>query len=462
MCRSLKRRLLWILLALILFSWLGSAVVTGFYTSRVLLAQVDRQLEQYADLVNYITQVFERQLDQGLQVGEPWLKADILQDMDRPMVVDNTYGSVVSPALNIWLDDKLLAVLKDSPRFDRPLEPGFTFRQDSLEHSHWRLLSRYDKASGLWTVVGIDLYQARWSLLESLARVLFPLLVILPLTLIVLYFGVERGLQPLKSLAKQIGQRNPQLLDPIVSDAVPSELEPVVAALNDLLQRLALALESEQRFTANAAHELNTPLAAIKAEVQLCQRLLTEPDARAMLERIASRVDRAQHSVEQLLTLARVDPDSQLDLAPLAMHKLLLDVVAETAHLAADRGLDVQADKIQPVQILGSEEALSILLRNVLVNAFRYAADGSKVDICLSKRAQEVILTVANDCEPLAAEEFNKLTQRFYRVPGSRGLGAGLGLSIVTRIADRHAASFYLAPLQNGRGFIATVAFAAV
>jgi len=462
MTRSLKRRLLWILLGLILFTWVSSTVVTGFYASRVLLAQVDRQLEQYADLVNYITQVFERQLDQGLPVGEPRLTEDFLRSNNQPIVIDNSSASGASPALNIWLDEQLLAVLEDSPRFERPDQTGFSFRFPHGEHSHWRLLTRRDHSSGLWTVVGIDLDQARWSLLGSLARVLFPLLIILPLTLVVLYFGVERGLLPLKSLASQISRRNPQLLDPIETDAVPVELAPVVAALNDLLERLASALESEQRFTANAAHELTTPLAAIKTEVQLCQRLLTEPDGQVMLERIASRVDRAHHSVEQLLTLARLDPDSPLPLTRLSLDGLLLDIVAETAHFAADRSLDVTVKEFQPVEIMGSEEALAILMRNLLVNAFRYASVDSTVCISLTHPGERATLTVSNDCEPLAMEEFRNLPQRFYRVPGSSGVGAGLGLSIVTRVAARHGATFTAGPLAAERGFQAAVTFAAI
>nr|WP_277602471.1 ATP-binding protein [Parahaliea mediterranea] len=242
--------------------------------------------------------------------------------------------------------------------------------------------------------------------------------------------------------------------------SVPAELDPVVAALNDLLERLAAALESEQRFTANAAHELTTPLAAIKTEVQLCQRLLTDAQARPMLERIAARVDRAHHTVEQLLTLARLDPASPLPDAPVAMARLLREVVAETAHLAAERGLALRLERVDAATVGGNEEALAILLRNVLVNALRYATDGSEVEVTLVREAGAVTLSVSNDCEPLAADEFQRLTRRFYRVPGSRGLGAGLGLSIAARVADLHGARFRVGPGAGGRGFVATLRMA--
>lgn len=459
MSRSLKRRLLLIVLGLVLLSWVGSAAVTAFYTSRVLLAQVDRQLEQYADLVSYIAQVFERQLEAGVPVSEPWLTGTLEKGFEQPMIVDNAAASGVSPALNIWLDGRLLAVLRGSPRFDRPAEAGFHFRERDEGRSHWRVLARAEDPSGLWIVVGIDMDQARWSLWGGLLRVLFPLLFLLPLTLLVLYLGIERGLGPLRALAGQISRRNPRELEPVRPAAAPLELEPVVEALNDLLARLAQALESEQRFTANAAHELVTPLAAIKTEVQLCQRLLPDADARARLDRIAARVDRAHHTVEQLLTLARLDPDSPLPGSPVALDRLVQDIAAETAGLARERGLALDLELGDSARVQGNDEALAILVRNLLANACRYARSDSPVTVRLESGAEQVSLAIANDCESLSAGEYERLLQRFYRRPGSRGPGAGLGLSIAARVAEQHGASLHVGPRNNGRGFVATVVF---
>jgi signal transduction histidine kinase len=233
----------------------------------------------------------------------------------------------------------------------------------------------------------------------------------------------------------------------------------VVDSLNDLLQRLDHALESEQRFTANAAHELMTPLAAIKTEVQLCQRRLRGTDSADMLQRIAARVDRASHTVEQLLTLARVDPDTPMPTANVALGRLLADTVAENAHLALERNLDVQLEDPEAVEIEGSSESLAILLRNLLINAFRYATPGSTVTVALRRSGGAAAIEICNDCSPLSRAEFARLEERFYRVPGSEGLGAGLGLSIVRRIADQHGASFRAAPREDGGGFCALLTF---
>ena len=452
MSTSLRKRLIIILMALTLFAWIGSALLTGVYASRVLIDQVDRQLQQYSHLVSYMTQVFAAQSDDGASL--PGVGHEGGSD-DNPMVIDAAVGDELSPVVNIFYQGRLQAVLENSPRFEPPEEEGFSFRLIDEDHSHWRLLARYDQRNDLWILVGIELDQARWALWRTFARVLFPLLIILPLTVGLLYFGVARGLLPLRNLATQIGKRNPQQLDPVDSDSVPEEMKSTVGALNDLLERLAFALESEQRFTANAAHELMTPLAAIKTEVQLCQRQLTDPNAAPMLKRIAERVDRASHTVEQLLTLARVDPDAPLALDPVGLRALLVEVLAENAHLAADRQLEVDIEEGNEVSVQGSEEALAILLRNILVNAFRYATPGSTVSVRLQNTGSGAELEICNDCDPLSPGEFGQLGDRFYRVPGSPGLGAGLGLSIVKRIADQHQAHFSTRPGEDGSGFCA-------
>lgn len=459
MMLSLQRRLILILLGLTFFAWVASALLTFVFVSRVMLDQVDRQLTQYSDLVNYISQVFASQIDQGEPLPGPWLSGEFESTHLRPMIIDAPRGEQLNPALNIWLGDNLIAVMADSPRFAKPTEEGFDFLRVDQDNSSWRILSRYDEVTGLWMRVGIELDRARWEMMGTLGRALLPLLVVLPLTVILLYVGVSRGLLPLKMLADQIARRNPGQLDPVDEIGVPAEMQGVVSSLNGLLQQLALALESEQRFTANAAHELMTPLAAIKAEVQLCQLQLEDASSSAMLARIAQRVDRASHTVEQLLTLARFDPDMPQPMSLVSLRALLVEILAETAHLASDRGLGVALVEGEEVVIAGSQESLAILLRNLLVNAFRYATDGSQVSIRLGA-GQAVLLEVCNDCPEISAAEFDSICQRFYRVPGSIGQGAGLGLSIVSRIASQHDANFGVGPRHaSGEGFCARVEF---
>jgi signal transduction histidine kinase len=374
------------------------------------------------------------------------------------MIIEAPAGEKMNPALNIWLEGNLIAVMADSPRFGPPSAEGYSFGEARESAGRWRLLTRHDEVSGLWIRVGIELEGARTAMLRMLGEALLPLSLVLPLTLGLLYYGVSRGLVPLKLLAVQIASRSPDLLDPVATDAVPEELRPLVASLNGLLRRLATALEGEQRFTANAAHELLTPLAAIKTEVQLCQLQLGDERGGAMLARIAQRVDRATHTVEQLLTLARLDPERHLPGAVVPMRALLASVLADTGHLARERGLQVQIAGGDEVAVRGSEEALSIMLRNLFINAFRYASPDSTVYVEL-RSAAAIELAIRNDCEPLPADVFERIGERFYRVPGSAGQGAGLGLSIVARIAEQHGASLAVGPGPTGRGFCVTLTF---
>ena len=452
MIASLKTRLVLILLALTFIAWVGSALFTFAFTSRVMLDQVDRQLEQYADLVKYITAVFARQVDEGRPLSEPWLRGRFETAHLEPIVIEAPAGNKLDPAINIWLNDHLIAVMADSPRFDQPTAEGFTFGGPGARDSNWRVLTRYDELTGLWLQVGIETRGARRDMFAMLGRALLPLLVVLPLTIALLYFGVARGLKPLKDLARQIGMRNPTLLDPVDPGGAPTELLGIVSSLNELLQRLALALEGEQRFTANAAHELLTPLAAIKAEVQLCQLRLDDTQAVGMLAGISERVDRASHTVAQLLTLARLDPDDPISGERISLHLLLRKAIADSSYLADQRGLTVELDSDGKGYITGSEDLLAILLCNLLINAFRYASERSAVRIFL-RTGERVELEIINQCPPLSTREFERICERFYRAPGAAGQGAGLGLSIVARIAEQHGAHMSVGPNDAAQGF---------
>ncbi len=459
---SLRRRLNWIVLGLILVSWVTSAVLTAAYARRVVNEQIDRQLVQYADLVDYVTHIFAHQMGDDVDEMLPWLGKELDSGRLVPLIIQDRLArdDWVDPALNIWMGDELIATLENSPQFPRPTTEGFSYPlAPDGSGRHWRLLSRFNETTQLWQVVGFEMGQAQWALLRIGARILVPLLVILPLSLVLMYFGVSRALGPVNRLVNQIRQRNPRALDPLEVESVPREIEPLVVSLNSLLQRLSYALESEQRFTANAAHELMTPLTAIKTEVQLCQRRMPDQASRELLDRVVARVDRASHTVEQLLTLARIDPDAPLQEQEVVLSMLLTEVLVDTAHLASNAQLAPVISVPESVTLTGNGEALAILLRNLLVNAFRYATPGTEVSISLVQTTDRLELSICNECAPLSAGEFRRITDRFYRVPGSVGLGAGLGLSIVSRIAQQHGARFTATPFKDGQGFCARVSF---
>ncbi|WP_439133327.1 ATP-binding protein, partial [Pseudomaricurvus sp.] len=263
----------------------------------------------------------------------------------------------------------------------------------------------------------------------------------------------------LEHLATKISARKPSALDPIDQDGVPLEIQPVVSSLNELLDRLQQALISERRFTSNAAHELQTPLAAIKAEVQRSLRQTSDSESRQMLERIEVRVARAADTVTQMLTLARLDPEQQFGRHTIDLNRIVIDLMAEEGHLAADRHLEIEIDEDPDVTIEGHQDWIKILIRNLLNNAFKYTTAGGTVHICLKRGAEAASFSVANECEVISESQRQRLTDRFYSLPGREAGGVGLGLSIVERIADLHGATLYLTSKEGERSFLAEVRF---
>ena len=456
---SLRRRLTGTVVAIFIVSWLVAAGATTLAARVVLLDELDRTLKGILAVAESVGRPFvsgelktlsQRFSDsmvpvepgRGPQDGTP----------DDPVVVrlNETLlaGALGAPSLNVWVGGIHLLVGERTPAFasHRGVVPGEAMTQ-LIDGETWRVMYRHDAAHGVWYAAGMARRQAEFDGGQLLLRMLLPLAVVIPLTVLALYLGIARGLGPLRLLATQIeGRRRQQSLEPIEVQQAPEELRGVVEALNHLLARLATMLENEQRFTANAAHELQTPLAAITTEVQLCQRQLQDARSREMLDRIYARVQRASHSVRQMLLLARLDPQDALPKEPLPLFALLQEVLSELGHLASERQLELVIEVEESLQVVANREAFLILLRNLVSNAFRYATDHGVVRVT----AQPGQLMIENDSAPVA--EPHRLMDRFYRGSGSerpgQAPGAGLGLSIVKRICELHG--FALVPEYRG------------
>ncbi len=458
MLPSLRRNLVLILLTLTLLSWLLAALVTVVLAQQLVVQQVDRQLVQYMDMAHHT---------QGIVLRSDPLKdffwqRDMLLSQEAGITRVRGFGSEGrEQAVNLWFDTQQVLVGELAPAFPAPVETGFVTwpqRADD-ELIVWRVLYRHDPELGVWIAVGVNLQHAGGLGRAALLRAMLPLLVVLPLTVLILLWGVKRGLRPLQRLAGNIEARNPHALEPIDAADVPLEVRPVVEALNGLLDRLQRALASESRFTANAAHELQTPLAAIKAEVQRYQRQASDSAAQDMLERIAARVTRASNTVGQLLTLARLDPEQQFERRQVRLDSLLLEVIAEEGGRAMDRSLDIQLGELPSVEVSGHREWLQILLRNLVANAFKYSPQGSAVQIDLDAGPAGVQLQIANDCAAIPPAVRQGLLERFTTLPENTASGVGLGLSIAARIAELHGAGLGLGERLEGGGFVVTLHF---
>lgn len=273
---------------------------------------------------------------------------------------------------------------------------------------------------------------------------LAPLLFGLPLLGGWLWFATWRGLKPLDAVAAEIAQRAPERLDPVLPAAAPNEVRPLLEAINALFTRVDRAMQNERAFTADAAHELRTPLAAISAQAQVAARARDAAERDHALAQLTASARRASHLVDQLLTLARLDPAAQPAMSSVRLDQLAAEVCADHGAAALEKNITLELDAPQPVSIEGNEAMLRILLRNLVDNAVRYTPAGGKVGVGVTAQEGVARLTVSDDGPGIPADKRAEALRRLHRLAGQEIEGSGLGLSIVARIAELHHARLEL------------------
>lgn len=315
---------------------------------------------------------------------------------------------------------------------------GFHNNRAAWQGSAWRYLYLHDEHSGRTVAVSQRLKERLSTLTNALWVQLALTFLSLPLLLWLIARGIRRGLTPLDLLAGELAARNAQSLQP-VSEQVPAETLPLVQSLNALLARVAESLAREQRFTADAAHELRSPLAALKVQAEVLAMSSDEAEQQHHLGNIHESIDRANRLTEQLLTLARLDPMQALpDAQPIDWqrigHQALQSVNLQAREKRVQLKLECACGFGQVFPPLGNEVLLQLMLRNLLDNAIRYSPPNSHVTLTLAANG----LSVCDEGPGIAAEHLPRIRERFYRLPGQSQQGSGLGLSIVERIADLH------------------------
>ncbi len=451
---TLKFRMIVIAVCVHLSIWFVAAFFSSLTAVNVIFDSLDEELKTQAEFVDFNSRMFIKFVE-SLDIQ---LNAEIGQ---QSLFVSDSIGWGGNPMVYWGMDRHLIYRTANAPDFDIPSEEGF-FDEEIIqngEKTRWRVYTRPVNDT-FWLAVGADTREARQAAVQVGIKALYPMILIIPLTILGIYLGITRGLKPMAQLAVAVANRSPTSLEPVDTNGIHAELKPVVFALNGLLERLSGALENEHRFTANAAHELQTPLTAIKSEVQMRQRGVSDPETTEMLRSIGSRVDRAVHTVRQLLTLARLEShDARLPMIELDLHQVAQNTLADHAHKALERQLVIEFPEDQQWLIRGQRDSLEIMVGNLLANAFRYTPERGRVVIDCETLDGGLLFRVANDCEPMTVAQRDKLTDRFYRKPGTNSPGAGLGLSIVQRIASVHDARMSVADWQDGRGLSVTIHF---
>ncbi len=333
---------------------------------------------------------------------------------------------------------------------------GFTDGERKGDDDSWRLVWLTSPDGRYRIVVGQEWDYRRDMALGMVTGQLVPWLATLPVLMLLIALMVGRELRPLRAVAAGLRRRAPDDATPLDARQVPTEVRPLVDALNALFARINALLVRERRFTSDAAHELRSPLAALRVQTEVVQLAGDDAPMREhALDNLTVGIDRATRLVDQLLTLSRLDSLSDLaELAPIDWNDLVTMTLAEQDRQAHAAGVTLRYEhRGTPPPRQGETLLLSLLLRNLLDNAVRYTPQGGVVTVTLSERS----LTVEDDGPGVTAEHLARLGERFYRPPGQEQTGSGLGLSIVQRIAGLHGLQISFANRSAG-GFVARLA----
>ena len=436
---SLKQRLLLLTLVTVVLVWIGASAWT-YYDAR---------------------HEFDEILDAHLAQAATLLVVQMPHDFDE---VETEHAPLLHKysrrvAFQVWEGGRVLR-LHSANAPSQPLanrEQGFS--DSVVDGTHWRVFSTWDE-SGKNLIHVAELSGVREDLARGIAaNLLKPLLISLPLLAFLLWVAVARGLNPLVKLTSEVAQREPDNLTALDVETAPSEVVPLIQRLNRLFVSIAASLHKERRFTADAAHELRTPVAGIKAQAQVARAAANEAERNHALDNAILGCDRAAHLIEQLLTLARIDSLGDDLRETCNLSGIAAEVIAALAPAALNQNVRLELMEGDEVTVQGNPVLLRILLRNLIDNAVRHTLPSTSVWISVGHKEGGACLAVNDNGPGLAQADLTRLTERFFRPVGTQGSGSGLGLSIVKRIAEIHNASLSIAPRHEGTGLSVMVTF---
>jgi two-component system, OmpR family, sensor kinase len=365
-----------------------------------------------------------------------------------PTTRDNESNMPDDMVVRMW-DNTGFRIYQSHELINLPQTTELGFSDVDSDGVPWRV---YNAKLGDTIVQVAQLSSARHQIAARVAlRTVAPLILLLPFLAGLIWITVGRGLAAVKRAAAHVQSRDVSSLASIPDDDLPREIQPLTHALNDLLSRLRLAIDAQGAFIADAAHELKTPLTALKLQIQLAERAQTEHERRAAFADLDQGLERAIHLVHQLLTLARHEPNAcpqkneQVDLVSLAQ-----SVVADFVPIADSKKMDLGVTAKKTLHVNGNADALRTMLSNLIDNALRYTPDGGRIDVLIEENEGNVLIAVKDSGPGIPEMELPRVIDRFYRVPGSPSNGSGLGLAIVQQIAAAHNATIQLKNVAKG------------
>lgn len=399
-----------------------------------------------------IEEVYDAQLIHSAKVLHQLTKHELKEHEETtidllPKPRDWGYKYEQNIAFRIWQDQRLITGSNSAEAFHTVSAlPGLS--DQVINGEKWRFFVYIDSDSNI-TVETAERYAIRYELIEYLTLgLLLPASLFIPAVLLLVWFGATRSLRPLRKLSADVDQRHAEDTRGIEMDRIPDEIEPLISALNRLLERLGDSLHRERAFTDNAAHELRTPLAAMKTQAQILRRRLGDiPEHREGLNNLLSSIDRATHTLEQLLAFARLQikdlPQDRFNLS-----ELVGEVARELAPAATQKNQQLKVNCADNIEINGNREAMAILARNLLDNAIKYCPRKGRIWVSLQTAKGGPVFIVKDNGPGIPPADMKRVFERFYRGTNGQVMGSGLGLSIVKWVADQHGATLELVNLE--------------
>ncbi len=460
---SIKRFLLSNLVSIIMLAILGTASATYYIDDKVINAGLDNLLVETGWLLktitnnpHFLTPSMLNFIQSQLNIGG--IKKNAYYS---PLTKTNPDQKQLRYKFQLWNQgNKLLLSSEKTPAQSLVSKPGLNDK--IINGQKWRTFTIYDTKHNVILVLA-EQYAARATLINNmLIRDISLTLFIYLLSGILIWLAIDRGLKSIRFFAKEMAERAVDHLKPVDLNEVPVEINPLVDELNKLFLRLQQAFEREQRFAAEAAHELHTPLAALKTQAQVALKTTDPQECYLNLKQVIASVDRCAHVIQQLLTLCRLSPETILPehFTQVNLSRIAAEVIAQLAPDAVLKRIEIELiAKDSDYTLFGNTTGLHVLIRNLVDNAIRYTPTGGSINVLITNKTDSITLHVIDNGPGIPDKLRNRVFERFFRILGTNAQGSGLGLAIVEQITKLHKGSIRLDTPTEHTGLHVEVCF---